>query len=170
MQNIYVCIYVCTYTPIHVHNIHTIKQWRSQPKPDARAPLIPHATNLNVEPTFMKAHAKMPNLFGHAYVHAIFLKNLCKHGYTYTYYYLNNCCLLQLIHTKLYPNNYSNSRAASSPAKKSSRNSSAARRHNHLNIAWSAKHSAHSRLYYFLSNHNLELCKCLIMLNIKNDH
>ena len=32
-------------------------QWRSQPKPDARAPLIPYATNLNVEPTFMKAHA-----------------------------------------------------------------------------------------------------------------
>ena len=43
-------------------------QWRSQPKPDARAPLIPHATNLNVEPTFMKAHAKMPNLFGHTYM------------------------------------------------------------------------------------------------------
>ena len=39
-------------------------QWRSQPKPDARASLIPHATKLNVEPTFMKGHAKCPIYLG----------------------------------------------------------------------------------------------------------
>ena len=48
--------------------LHSALQWRSQPKSDARIPIIPHATNLNVEPIFMKTYAKMPNLFGHAYM------------------------------------------------------------------------------------------------------
>ena len=51
-----------------ITEVFSIMQWHSQPKPDARAPLILHATNLNVEPTFMKAHVKMANLLGHAYM------------------------------------------------------------------------------------------------------